>query len=96
MPDNLFDDLKNKVASVEKTKKNHFGHQLAGNIFEAFKLDINYPTLNDFLIKNIKAHPWFMSYVRSKQRSFLKTDENDQYRLELKLVNCWVNFMKKH
>ena len=42
MPDNLFAEIKDKVAKVEKTKKNHFGHQLAGNIFEAFKLDIRH------------------------------------------------------
>ena len=96
IPDNLFADIKDKVASIAKTKENHFGHELAGNVFEAFKLDINFPALNHFIIKNIKDNPWFMSYVRSKQKSFLKTDCNEQYKLELKLVNCWVNFMKKH
>ena len=39
IPDNLFADIKDKVASIEKTKENHFGHELAGNVFEAFKLD---------------------------------------------------------
>ena len=70
MPDNLFADIKDKVASIEKTKENHFGHELAGNVFEAFKLDINFPALNHFIIKNIKDNPWFKSYVHSKQKSF--------------------------
>ena len=96
LPDDLFLELQDKIQKVEKSKENHFGHELAGNIFEEYKFNIDFPNLNNFCIHAIKNNAWFMQYADMKKKSFLKTDMNEQYLLELKIINAWVNFMKKH
>jgi len=95
LPDDLFDKIVKKT-NLDLEKKELYRHHLAGNIQGEYLMSAKFPEFEQYLINCIKSHKWYETYLTEKHVGYLRTYEEDSYRLELQLTNLWVNVMHKH
>jgi hypothetical protein len=95
LPDDLFRMMVNKINIAYEEKISH-NHGLAGNIVQEYLMTAKFPEFEQFLIDCIQSHKFYEEYLVKKHSGYLRTYKEDSYRLELQLVNLWVNYMYKH
>ncbi len=97
VPDDVYKIILDEI-DIAAGKKIHHNTKLVGNIEEQYSMgfqnQVNMYTLENYLRSLASAYEKHFKYMQSMGNQIMSLDNGMSF--DLRLRNCWVNFMKKY